>query len=76
MKEIQSGDGKKAGGKKNTQGPVAMEILPGAEGVLRDILWVKRQFHQICYEGLSGEEIEQYEVLLERVKTNVQRVLK
>ena len=53
-----------------------MEILPGAEGVLRDILWVKRQFHQICYEGLSGEEIEQYEVLLERVKTNVQRVLK
>ncbi|MGN0306662.1 MAG: glycosyltransferase family 2 protein [Lachnospiraceae bacterium] len=76
MREIQSGDGKKVGGKKNTSGPVAMEILPGAEGVLTDILWAKRQFHQICYEGLSGEEIEQYEVLLERVKTNVQRVLK
>ena len=53
-----------------------MEILPEAEPVLKDILWAKRQFHQLRYEGMSEEEIQQYEVSLEKIKTNVQRMLK
>lgn len=66
----------KAENRKNRNAPIAMEILPQAEGVLTDILWAKRQFHQVCYEGMSAEEIQEYEILLEKIKTNVQKMLK
>lgn len=69
-------EGRKGEGKKSGSSPVAMEILPEAEPVLKDILWAKRQFHQLRYEGMSEEEIQQYEVSLEKIKTNVQRMLK
>ena len=63
-------------GKKNGSSPVTMEILPEAESVLKDILWAKGQFYQLRYEGMSEEEVQQYEILLEKIKANVQRMLK
>lgn len=68
--------GRKGEGRKNGSSPVSMEILPEAESVLKDILWAKEQFYQLRYEGMSEEEIQQYEILLEKIKTNVQRMLK
>lgn len=62
--------------KKNGSSPVTMEILPEAESVLKDILWAKGQFYQLRYEGMSEEEVQQYEILLEKIKANVQRMLK
>ncbi|MGN1332008.1 MAG: glycosyltransferase family 2 protein [Lachnospiraceae bacterium] len=67
---------RKGEGKKNGSSPVTMEILPEAESVLKDILWAKGQFYQLRYEGMSEEEVQQYEILLEKIKANVQRMLK
>lgn len=67
---------RKGEGKKNGSSPVTMEILPEAESVLKDILWAKGQFYQLWYEGMSEEEVQQYEILLEKIKANVQRMLK
>lgn len=69
-------EGGKKGRKKNKNMPIAMEIMPQAEPVLTDILWAKQQFYQVCYEGMSAEEIQEYEILLEKIKNNVQKMLK
>lgn len=47
-----------------------------AEDVLADILDAKNSYEQIKYAGLSEEEIEQYELLQERIRSNVSKALK
>ena len=76
LQDRRGSEEKKSTEKKGTNLPIRMELLPKAESVVADLLWAKRQFHQVLYEGLTAEEIEQYEVLSEKIKTNVQRILK
>ena len=53
-----------------------MEFLSEAEGVLQDILMARDMFHQVKYAGLSEEEIEQYEVISDKIRNNIQKSLK
>lgn len=55
---------------------IEVEFLPEAEGVLQDVLMAKDMFHQVKYAGLSEEEIEQYEVISDKIRSNVQKALK
>lgn len=47
-----------------------------AEEVLVDILEAKNSYEQIKYAGLSEEEIEQYDLLTEKIKGNIEKALK
>lgn len=47
-----------------------------AEEVLADILEAKNSYEQIKYAGLSEEEIEQYDLLTEKIKGNIEKALK
>ena len=47
-----------------------------AEEVLADILDAKNSYEQIKYAGLSEEEIEQYELLAERIRENIGKALR
>lgn len=55
---------------------IEVEFLPGAESVLQDIILAKDMYYQIKYAGLSEEEIEQYEVISDKIRNNVQKSLK
>lgn len=62
--------------KKKSENKIELELLSGAEPVITDILMAKNTYLQVKYSGLSDEEIEQYEMLTERMRTNVQKGLK
>lgn len=62
--------------KKRSNHKVELEILRKAEPIISDMLVAKDRYQQIKYSGLSEEEIEQYEILSERVRVNVQQALK
>lgn len=47
-----------------------------AEEVLADILEAKNSYEQIKYAGLSEEEIEQFDLLTEKIKGNIEKALK
>ena len=49
------------------------EILKEAEPVISDLLAAKTAYLQIKYSGLSDEEIEQYEMLSEKIRGNIQK---
>jgi len=53
-----------------------VEFLPEAENVLQDILMAKDMYYQVKYAGLSEEEIEQYEVISDKIRNNIQKSLK
>lgn len=62
--------------KKRSNPKIELEILRKAEPVISDMLVAKDSYLQMKYSGLSEEEIEQYEILSERVRVNVQQALK
>lgn len=62
--------------KKKTDNKLEFELLSGAETVITDLLSAKATYFQVKYSGLSNEEIEQYEILSQRVRENVQKSLK
>lgn len=62
--------------KKRSNHKIELEILRKAEPVISDMLVAKDSYLQMKYSGLSEEEIEQYEILSERVRVNVQQALK
>ena len=55
---------------------IEVEFLTEAEPVLQDILMAKDMYYQVKYAGLSEEEIEQYEVISDKIRSNVQKSLK
>ena len=55
---------------------IEVEFLPQAESVLQDILMAKDMYYQVKYSGLSDEEIEQYEIISDKIHSNVQKALK
>jgi len=55
---------------------IEVEFLPDAEPVLQDILMAKDMYYQVKYAGLSEEEIEQYEVISDKIRNNIQKSLK
>lgn len=55
---------------------IEVEFAPEAEGVLQDILMAKDMYYQVKYAGLSEEEIEQYEVISDKIRSNIQKSLK
>lgn len=55
---------------------VDLKFLPEAEAVLRDLYHAQSQYEEALYEGFSEEELEQYEILSERICSNAQRALK
>lgn len=61
--------------KKRSDHKIDLEILNGAEPVLLDILTAKNTYQQVKYSGLTEEEIEQYELLTERIRSNVRKSL-
>lgn len=72
-KEDRANDKKESG---KTAGNMNIELLPSVEPILEELLEAKRQYHEVLYSGMTEEEIEQYEVLKEKMKANVQRALK
>ncbi len=62
--------------KKNSDNKLDIEILESAEPIIEDILLARNTFMQVKYSGLSEEEIEQYEILSEKIRGNVQKTLK
>lgn len=61
---------------EETTDKIEVEFLPDAENVLQDILMAKDMYYQVKYAGLSEEEIEQYEVISDKIRSNVQKSLK
>ena len=53
-----------------------VEFLPDAEPILQDILMARDMYNQVKYAGLSEEEIEQYEILSDKIRSNIQKSLK
>lgn len=51
-------------------------VMPEAENILSEILFVLCDLEQIQYEGFSREEIEQYERLDEMRKKNIRKALR
>lgn len=62
--------------KKKADNKVELEILIGAEPIISDLLVAKETYLQVKYSGLTEDEIEQYEMLTERMRVNVQKALK
>lgn len=59
--------------KKKEKDKMEYEILKEAEPVISDLLAAKTAYLQIKYSGLSDEEIEQYEMLSEKIRGNIQK---
>lgn len=62
--------------KKKSENKIELELLSGAEPVITDILMAKNTYLQVKYSGLNEEEIEQYEMLTEKMRVNIQKALK
>lgn len=62
--------------KKKSENKIELELLSGAEPVITDILMAKNTYLQVKYAGLNEEEIEQYEMLTEKMRVNIQKALK
>lgn len=62
--------------KNKSENKIELELLGAAEPVITDILLAKNTYLQVKYSGLSDEEIEQYEMLTERMRANIQKGLK
>ncbi len=59
--------------KKKEKDKMEYEILNEAEPVISDLLAAKTSYLQIKYSGLSEEEIEQYEMISEKIRGNIQK---
>ena len=59
--------------KKKEKDKMEYEILKEAEPVISDLLAAKTSYLQIKYSGLSEEEIEQYEMISEKIRGNIQK---
>ena len=59
--------------KKKEKDKMEYEILKEAEPVISDLLAAKNSYLQIKYSGLSEEEIEQYEMISEKIRGNIQK---
>ncbi len=55
---------------------IEVEFLPEAESVLQDIVVAKDMYYRVKYAGLTDDEIEQYEVILDKIRSNIQKSLK
>lgn len=62
--------------KKKTDNQLELELLREAEPIISDLLMAKNTYLQVKYSGFTEEEIEQYEILSERMRVNVQKALK
>ena len=62
--------------KKKSENKIELELLNGSEPVVTDILMAKNTYLQVKYSGLNEEEIEQYEMLTEKMRGNIQKALK
>lgn len=62
--------------KKKADNKIELELLSAAEAIITDIIMAKNTYLEVKYAGLTEEEIEQYEMLTERMRLNVQRSLK
>lgn len=62
--------------KKKPDKPMELELLRESEPVISDLLAAKETYLQVKYSGFREEEIEQYEMMEERMRANVQRALK
>lgn len=62
--------------KKKADNKMDLELLSAAEAIITDIIMAKNTYLEVKYAGLTEEEIEQYEMLTERMRLNVQRSLK
>lgn len=61
--------------KKKSDKKIELELLEGAEMIISDLLAAKDTYLQVKYSGLTEEEIEQYEMLTEKMRTNIQKAL-
>lgn len=61
---------------EESQDRIEVEFLPESESVLQDIMTAIEMYSQVKYAGLSEEEIEQYEAVSNKIRSNVQKSLK
>lgn len=54
---------------------ITIQILPAAEGILRDLSAAENDYDHIRFGGFSEEELIQYATLTEKIKENIQKVL-
>lgn len=67
---------KKESADKSAANQVELKLLPESEPILADLIMALNGFEQVKYAGLSEEEMEQYEFLLEKIKGNIKNALK
>ena len=61
--------------KKKSDKKVELELLEGSEMIISALLAAKNTYLQVKYSGLTEEEIEQYEMLAEKMRANIQKAL-
>lgn len=61
--------------KKKSRKKIELELLEEAEPVIYDLLAAKNTYLQVKYSGLTEEEIEQYEMLADKMRQNIQKAL-
>lgn len=61
--------------KEKPDNQIELELLRGAESVIADLIAARDTYLRVKYSGLSEEEIEQYEMMEERMRANVQKAL-
>ena len=61
---------------EESQDRIEVEFLPESEAILQDIMTAIEMYSQVKYAGLSEEEIEQYEAVSNKIRSNVQKSLK
>ncbi len=52
-----------------------LEFLPESERLLTDLVTAERDCEQVRLAGFTAEELEQYKMLSEKIKSNIQNVL-
>lgn len=66
---------KKKAENKKAENKVELELLCGAEPIISELLVAKDTYLRVKYSGLSEEEIEQYEMLAEKMRSNIRKAL-
>lgn len=67
---------KKSAEEKDAERLLEIELLPDVEPILKELLEGHTRFEQLKMAGFNEEEMEQYIVLSERIKQNIQNALK
>lgn len=67
---------KKTAEEKTAVRQVEISLQPCAEQIMEEITGAQEEYRQLLFAGFSEEEMEQYRILSEKIKANIQKALK